>query len=107
MSSGDCGQIPQSPQMERGSSTVDGGQSKPKVKRAKNGRTVCVTQSHTHRWSQKRVTHRHKMGGARFDMSAPDIRDKPERAPNNEQEDEMILCTIPNGVADRVADEWM
>ena len=47
MSSGDCGQIPQSPQMERGSSTVDGGQSKPKVKRAKNGRTVCVTQSHT------------------------------------------------------------
>ena len=78
MSSGDCGQIPQSPQMERGSSTVDGGQSKPKVKRAKNGRTVCVTQSHTHRWSQKRVTHRHKMGGARFDMSAPDIRDKPQ-----------------------------
>ena len=64
--------------MERGSSTVDGGQSKPKVKRAKNGRTVCVTESHTHRWSQKRVTHRHKMGGARFDMSAPDIRDKPQ-----------------------------
>ena len=27
-------------------------------------------------------THRHKMGGAHFDMSAPDIRDKPEESSN-------------------------
>ena len=54
-------------------------------------------------------THRHKMGGARFDMSAPDIGDKPERVPTNQVADQdersLELCTIPNKVADRVADE--
>ena len=85
----DCGQMPMSPQMERQYPRWTGWTVPPWVKRAKRGRT-----------------HRHKMGGARFDMSAPDIKDKPERAPNNDQ-DEMILCTIPNRVADRVADEWM
>ena len=32
--------------------------------------------------AKKGETHRHKMGGARFDMSAPDIRDKPEESSN-------------------------
>ena len=61
----------------------DGGQVGPGIKRAKKGRT------HTH-------THRGKMGGARFDMSAPDTRDKPEGVPTNQF-----------GIPSKVADEWM
>ena len=61
-----CGQMPMSPEMERqfqgGHWTVPPKSPTKGVKRAKTGHT-----------------HRHKMGGARFDMSAPDIRDKPER----------------------------
>ena len=58
-----------SPEMERqfqgGHWTVPPKKSHQGGKKGKNG-------SHTQ-------AHRHKMGGARFDMSAPDIRDKPER----------------------------
>ena len=58
------------------------------------------------------------MGGAHFDMSAPDIKDKPEKSSNQISEINLrefqlparslgLWCTIPNKVADRVADEWM
>ena len=81
-----------SPQMERQYPRWTGWTVPPWVKRAKRGRT-----------------HRHKMGGARFDMSAPDIGDKPERVPTTQVADQdersLELCTIPNKVADRVADE--